>query len=660
MEEIVKGPRTSNTAFLTKHINRSIPEMKKAADLALSGDIVAAEKTFADYIRAFLNPKKLNRSWIETAKIGDVQQAIDRLKPRVDDIMDYKFVSCRIPFHFKDHKIDWESNPTYNQYKEWPWQLSRHPEFTVLAEYYTYTKDENVAKTWVDMIESWFEQAIVPENAPSYATLCWRTIEAGIRMTGWSRQIHSFISSPNLSDEFITRYYASIYEHGWRLRGNPTHGNWFLMELHGLLRISLLYPFLADAKEWEAFALRSLEAEFDIQVYPDGFQYELSTGYHGVVYSNYYGIINIYKELELPIPEFLNKKFAKVFEMYSHLVRPDGRLPNINDADTPIIIDKMQVANRLYPERKDFEWFATKGERGEKPDYLSYAFPYAGSVAMRTSWDADAVWGYMDCSPFGRGHQHEDKLNVLVSAYGKNMLIEAGIYDYDSSEMRKYVLDTRGHNTIRINSQNQNQRKTYKWADEDINKKADLEFRTTPDVDYACAKFDAGYGDALDPVIHERKLYFFKNIKGTTPFFVAVDRLTAPDDEVRTYESQWHYENCDFKTDVLYASGDFGDGVGLTTVFSDTNAQLVDMMGQYEPYYQGWFPIRPSGPHEHRKIPTPVLCGKFKTSYRIVTVIYPYKDGENIVKAVRASSDIGAKDFTIILDDGKEITLGEV
>ncbi len=573
--------------------------------------------------------------------------------------MDYKFSSCGIPFHFKDRKIDWESNPTYNQYKEWPWQLSRHPEFTTLAEYYTYTKDEAVAKTWVDMIESWFEQAIVPEAASSYATLCWRTIEAGIRMTGWSRQIHAFISSPNLSDEFITRYFASIYEHGRRLRGNPTHGNWLLMEMHGLLRIALLYPFLADAAEWEEFALKSLEAEFDIQVYPDGFQYELATGYHGVVDSNYYGVLNIYRENELKAPKFFEEKMVKIYEMYPHLVRPDGCLPNLNDSGDVAIQGKMQIAHSLYPERKDFEWFATKGERGEKPEYLSYAFPYAGAVAMRTSWDKDAVWGYMDCSPFGRGHQHEDKLNVLVSAYGKKMLVEAGIYDYDTSEMRKYVLSTRAHNTVMINSQGQNLRKTYTWADEEINKKADFEFQTTPELDIAAAEFTAGYGDTLDPVIHERRLMFFKNVPGTTPFFAVIDRLTAPDGEARKYESAWHFENCDFKTDTLYASGDFGDGVGLTAVFSDTDANVVDMMGQYEPYYQGWLPIRPSGPHEHRKIPTPVLCGEFKKSRRVITVLYPYKDGNNIVKAVRASADVNDKTFTLVLKDGKEITLSE-
>ncbi len=656
MEDIIKGPRTSNAEFLAKHLNTNTPGLEKVKTFMDAGDIKAAEKIFADYVRGFLQPQKLNRGWF--SPVSEEYKA--NLKERATDIMDYKFKSCGIPYHFADHKIDWYFNPTYNGYKEWPWQLSRHPELTALAEYYTYTGDEAAAKTWVDMIDSWFEQAVVPpDGTGGGATVCWRTIEAGIRMHGWSKQLHAFINSPALSDEFITRYFVSIYEHGHRLRIAHCTGNWLLMEMHGLIRISILYPFLNDSPEWNEYSVKKLEAELDVQVYPDGFQYELSTTYHAVVDGNYFSILWIYHDMELEPPKFLKTKLEKLYEMYPHLTRPDRRLPDINDGSQYAILGRMRDAYRLYPYREDYRWFATEGKEGKAPDYLSYAFPYAGAVAMRTSWDTDAVWGYMDCSPFGRGHQHEDKLNVLIFAYGKNLLTEGGIYDYDSSEMRKYVLDTRAHNTIRINSMSQNQRKCYTWDASDINKKAELEFSATPALDIASSKFTAGYGPEFDKTVHSRKLMFFKDIAGTTPFFAVIDRLEAPDDAERTYESQWHYEDCQFTLDGLYASGDFGDGIGLTAVFSDENAKIVDMIGQYEPYYQGWFPIRPSGPHEHRKIHTPVLCGSFKNSRRIVSILYPYKDGANIVASVRADSDISAKEFTIVLKDGSEIKLSE-
>jgi len=658
MSEITIGPRTSHREFFEKHVNLALPQFAGIKDALEKDDIALADKIFADAMRKEPMVEKLKNVWQ-----NDVDGFSEKLKEgfiaRAKDIMDYKVISCGIPYHFKDHKIDWEFNATYNNYCEWPWQLSRHPEWSHLAKYYLLTGDEQAAQTYADMLDSWLKQAVVPENVSGYKTITWRTIEAGIRMMSWCHQISCFINSPALTDKLITEYYISIYEHGWRLRNFCTHGNWLIMELHGLIRISVTATFLNDAQEWYEYALKRLCDELDIQIYPDGFQYELSTGYHGVVDGNYVNVLRIFDILGLDYPKVLTEKLERCFDIYPQLSRPDRCMPPLNDAGDVNIVGKMRTALTLYPEREDFRWFATGGKEGKAPDYLSYAFPYAGSVIMRTGWDSDAIWAYMDCSPFGRGHQHEDKLNVLISAYGKKLLTEAGIYDYDTSEMRRYVLSTRAHNTVMIGGKEQCIRPRYRWADEDIFKKADFEFTVNDDYELAKAQYDQGYGKEFDDVKHERKLIFIKKAEGTTPFFVAIDRFTAPDAEKRKYEAIWHFENCDFKAEGQYASGDFGDGVGLTVVTSDKEANVIDMMGQYEPYYQGWMPIRPSGPHEHRPVPTPVFVGAIEGARRTVTVLYPYKDGKNVVKSVSACADVNATEFSVTLTDGNTLHFDE-
>lgn len=653
-EEIKIGPRTSDEKFLCELIDASIPELSSIPELVKSGKTEEAKHIFAEYIRNFLQPKKLIRELLNR-KYSPEQ--LEKLTNAAKDVMDYKFRSCGIPWQFADKKIDWTFNPTYNGYKEWPWQLSRHPEWSTLAEYYTATGDEQAAKTYVDMAYSWMHQAIVPENESGYATVCWRTIEAGIRMNPWSKHIHAFIHSKHLTDDFITKYFISVWEHGWRLRGFCTHGNWLLMEMHGLVRIGILYPFFVNAAEWKEYALSRLKDELDIQVYPDGFQYELSTNYHNVVDSNYYEILKIYHDMEIDPPEFLTQKLIKLYEMYPRLVRPDGRLPDLNDGNEMMIKRKMSLAYGLYPEREDFGFFATDGQEGKAPDYLSYAFPYAGAAVMRTSWEKDAIWAYMDCSPFGRGHQHEDKLNVLLNAYGKKLLTEGGCYDYDTSEMRKYVLSTRAHNTIRINGSDQNIRSQYSWDPEDINKRAEFEFVVGNEREIAEATYDSGYGAKLDRVIHTRKLIFIKD--NDQPFFAVIDRLVAPDSEERSYEVMWHLENCDFSMDDLSASGDFGDGVGLKLAFSDKASTLKNVCGQYEPVYQGWMPIRPSGPHEHRPIPTPIYYGSFKNSKRVVTILAPFNNGSSNIVSVTADDNIYASSFSVGFADGSEIIFDE-
>ena len=643
------GPRTTPTEFFTKHLDTSSPALAGIPAKMQAGDVAGAEKIFADYIRATLKPEVLNRDWLAN-KYTAAQRR--KIKKGADETMAYLLSSCGTPHQFPVGKIDWDANPTFNKYKEWTWQLSRHPFWTNLAEYYTLTHDEAAAKVWVDQISSWFDQAICPVKAGSGATHCWRTIEAGIRMSGWSHQIHAFVKSPAVTDEFLTRYFISIWEHGWRLRNNSTHGNWLLMELHGLLRISLLYPFLNDTPEWKDYSLRILQEEFSRQVYPDGFQYELATGYHGVVISNYLGIFGLYDVLGLEKPEFVRKGLENMFDVYVRLGRPDGNTPDLNDGGHMNVAGWLRKAKDMYPDRQDFLWFTSVGEKGARPDYLSCVFPYAGAVVFRSSWEKDAVWGYMDGSPFGRGHQHEDKLNFLLSAYGKEMLTEGGNYMYDSSECRKYVLSTRAHNTIRIDGLDQARRKTYKWVDSDILKKADVEFSTTPGRDIASSVFKDGYGKNLLKVEHARKVLFIKDVQGLSPFFVVIDRLSSPDEKPHAYEQMWHLEDCALTIDGASFQGDFGKGVGLFAASSDAAAKITDMKGQHEPYFQGWMPIWKGGPHEHRPIPTPVVGGSFTGTKRLVTVLYPYKDGASLVKGVTASADPAETTFTLQLADG--------
>ena len=650
------GPRTTPEEFFTKHLDTSIPALSSIPAKMSAGDRAGAEKVFADHVRATLRHDVLNADWIgRQYKDKDLRA----LKHRAEEIMDYKLSSCGMPHHFADHKVDWDLNPTFNKYKEWTWQLSRHPFWTTLAEYYTATGDERAVTVWVDMISSWFDQALVPEKAGPGATHCWRTIEAGIRMTGWSRQIAAFAKSPQVTDEFLTRYFISIWEHGWRLRNNSTNGNWLLMELHGLLRISLLYPFLNDAPEWKAYALKRLQEEFSRQVYPDGFQYELSTGYHGVVVHNYLDVFRLYEMLGLEKPEFIRAGLEKMFEMYMRLAMPTGVTPSLNDGANVSVSSWCRKALTLYPQRSDFQWFATGGREGAPPDYLSSVFPWAGAVVFRSSWAKDAVWGYMDGSPFGHAHQHEDKLNFLLNAYGKAMLTEGGNYMYDSSDCRKYVLSTRAHNTIRIDGHEQNCRRTYRWKDADIHVKADVEFSTTPARDCARSAYKDGYGPKQLPVIHHRTVLFLKEEPGLAPFFVVIDRLAAPDDRPHTFEIMWHLEECKLAIDGQTFTGDFGDGVGLAAATSDASAKITDMKGQHKPFFQGWMPIWVGGPHEHRPIPTPVVQGTFTGAKRIVTVLYPYRGGANRLRGVTADADPKADSFTLMLADGTERSVRE-
>lgn len=574
-----------------------------------------------------VDDRRIHRKWYEE-KLGDAE--MKSLKKAVSDIMCYKIKECTTPYHFKNHRIDWNCNPTHNGYLEWPWQLSRMRFLPKLAEYYARTGDRRAASTFVDMVSSFIDQMPPPDasTVPS-DTVAWRTLDTGLRASRLAEAYPAFAHSPVVTEDFKRRFFASLAEHAKRILPSKTQNNWRVMELRGLIDIALVFPDIPGASGWRSFAEKELERMLFSQLYPDGFQFELSSDYHTIIDSDYGAIFNRYKALGFEPPSYILKGLELAYELYPRLTRPDRRLPQLNDGDATRIVPRMERAIGFYPHREDFRYFATGGKEGKAPDYLSYAFPWSGAVVFRDSWETNAVWGYVDMSPYGRSHQHEDKLNFLLYAYGKEMLTDAGNYEYDTSEMRKYVISTRAHNTIMIDGKEQNTAKTWSWQPRMLNEKADYEFKVEGGREIARATFTAGYGkgeDYTDKVTHTRTVEFIKDDPVGKPYFKVTDELVASDGKEHFYEQMWHLEKCrlDMKNTSFIA--DFGDGVRLEAVFSSDNGELVDMRGMKKPVFQGWKPIWAEGDNEHRPIHTPVLKGKFTGKAKIVGIFKPVKD----------------------------------
>ena len=594
-----KGPLLSELDFFTNRLDTTLPAFADIPARVASGDLAGARKIFADHVRKSLRPD---------------------------------FVLA-----------DWKARPNT------PATLKALRKKAALVQDHTL----NTLGTWRELLLSFISYNPLPEKAGPGATKCWRSLDTAARTFYLTHQIHAFISSPVCDDEFLVTFFRSIWEHGLRLRtGHAYRGNWFTNEMSSLARLSFYYPYFKETREWRDYALGRLQAELDRQVYPDGFQSELAPGYHCGVMRHFLSVVETAGACDEPLPPAFVQGVERMFLIFPRLARPDLRSPNINDSGNASGGPLARSALRHYPHNDVMRWFATDRREGRPPEWLSCEMPYAGFAAFRNSWEPDALWAFLDGGPYGMAHQHEDKLNVLLSAYGKNMIVEAGTFAYDTSEMRKYVLSTRAHNTVRIDGLDQNRHTGYRWKDEDITRKSDLVFRTTPTRDWAEATFADGYGPAKIPVRHARRLIFHKAESGLPPFFVVVDRLSAADGRQHAFEQLWHLENCTYTERADSFSADFGGGVWLTGTFSQ--AGLVDKKGQHTPEYQGWMPIHTGDEHEHRAVHTPTLCGTFDGALRLVTVFMPTRGTSACLAGVRAASDPSAKEYTLILSDGSE------
>jgi hypothetical protein len=176
---MTEGPRLTDLDFFAQVIDPTQPGLGDLPKLVEQGDLAAARQAFAAAVRPTLRPEQFP---YEEGKRGNTFMYPDEtFAEAAERILRLELISCGTPHQFEG-AVDWFANPTFNQYKEWTWQLSRHWEWDVLAQQYRQTGDERFAEGFVKMFQSWVRQAVVPEAVPGNHTRCWRTIEAGIRM----------------------------------------------------------------------------------------------------------------------------------------------------------------------------------------------------------------------------------------------------------------------------------------------------------------------------------------------------------------------------------------------------------------------------------------------------------------------------------------------
>lgn len=650
------GPLLTDDQFFGEIIDCSLPGLELLRDAIREKNYTLCRKLFAAHVRKDLQDKEEfffsmpydfppNQFLLPDECVED---ALARIKKN-------KFVSIGIPYQFKD-KVDWVYDPTNNHCLEWTWQFNRHHEWKLLANHYRETGDETSAEAIVRLFVSWVEQAIVPaDSIPGYETVCWRTIESGTRMgVDWPYVLFCIYKSVYFTDDILVDWYKSVWEHGHRLQVNHRSGNWLIIEMNGLAYIGIIYSQFKCSKEWINYAEKMLINQMESQVYPDGFQYELSTGYQGTVINSYMRFVKIANAFSLELPLKMLKCIENMLEVYIRIMKPNGEIPDLNDgtsAQASQLVDRYGV---YFKENERIQWLCRSRKGNGAPPYMSIALEYAGIMVMRNGWKEDSTWALFDAAPFGAGHQHEDKLNLLIYAKGRSIITECGNYAYDDSEMRKYALSTRSHNTVRINGQDQNRRSGYEWHEQDIHKKADMYYRIENEFDYVKSKYDEGYGAEKNTgITHERSVIFLKQPNyGMEPYFVVVDRMYSTKEN--HYEILWHVDAVDVSANYMQVKADF---LHLFTSLTDAKPNEVDIIcGQQHPEWQGWKRGETSIPGDYS--PQPVI--RYHTtgcSKRIVTVIYP--DCNCPIVSVEAGTDVKDTLVNIVLKSGETIQLDE-
>jgi len=667
-----RGPRISDEEFFGL-LQPGCAGLDKVEAAVKSGDYAAAKHEFAEYLRNRtkpvwrLDPRSRPKHESRPANV-DTSEA--------DRILQRDLPSCGV-YHKFDGEIDWNLNPI--NYKEWPWQLNRHGFWVTLGRAYWATGEEKYAREFVYQMTDWVAKNPIPVKTSGNETYTWRTIEQGIRCSGsWPESFYLFLTSPSFTDDAIVTMAKSFVEHARQLVKWHTSGNWLTMEADGLMHVGVLFPEFAEAAEWRKTAADRLYAELDRQVYPDGAQIELTTGYHQVSLGNFVKAWEIARMNDVEMPADYIAKLERMYDYDLAASMPDGHLPGLNDGSLTNVRRQLARGFEFFPERKDFEWVATSGKKGERPKLGSVPLAFAGQLVMRSGWDPDDLYLLMDAGPFGYGHQHEDALSIVVYAHGRYHLVDAGNYAYDSSPWRRYVLSTRAHNTIMVDGEEQH-RKGKPREEYVVQKPLPNRWASSDGFDYAAGTYDDGYGDKNQvQVTHTRHVFFVK-----PEYWIVTDFLTPADDKPHRYGSMFHLDAEGAAVDekaksVTTTNADSsnlsvfgiccGNAASAQRPTSDQGSipaaypvslSVRIVSGQEEPVVQGWMPAGSTSVYKVRPIPTPIFEKEAAGPTAFAYVIYPTPKGgkcpvERVDRvAVEAADGVQAAGIAVRFADGR-------
>ena len=644
----ITGPLLSDKRFFGELLNLDFKGLETIKEYIKSEDYNSCRKIFANFFRDFFKPE----IYFSTCPGGDKVIITDELIDAANNACRHYFSFLDTPYDFKNEPIDWDFNPTFNGFAEWPFVLNRHFELQTLARAYRATKNEKYAFACAEILDSWLKNAVTPPEGTHWgATNSWRTLECGLRLSEvWPEIINSFYKTKAFTDDLIVDICKSVWEQGRRARyEHRERGNWLIYALTGVCAACVMFPFFNTKDEWLSYALENLRIELKRQVHPDGFQFELSTGYQydvAVCFINVLKFLDIYgygydKEIAATV--------QKLLETYTYLTMPNGSVPDINDGyyfNTKEIL--MPYAD-MFPENNLIKWAVTDGKEGASPP-LNHIFENAGLGVMRTGWGENDTYVFFDGGEYAAGHQHEDKLNLLMYADSKMTLTEGGKYAYDTSDMRLYVRSAKAHNTVLVDNLNQHRGKNYKFPD--TKKISDLKGKFTENTCALYSFYDEGYGENAENFArHERKVYFIKNEKGLKPFILVADRLYSQDEKEHSYSFLWHLD-----AEKLEINGQNLRANSLNLMVADKNINLNIIRGQLEPEVQGFYCSCEQLQYR------PIYCAEYKVkakNTRLVTLFYPDGNEACPIEKIEASSDINNNVITLIKTNGEKITYNE-
>jgi len=512
---------------------------------------------------------------------NEVPQKTDRTVAAADttltDVFIVQNVRGEVPVTSDGHR-DWYYRGPNND-REWAWLSNRHTQLYGVFTAYLETGNPKYVE-YIDLFLRDFIIKSMPYPAVKSSTSVWRGLEVAARAKVWSKIFYGLMGNESLSPATQLLILSSLPDHAHYNRNFHAGNNWLTMEISALATVAAYFPEYKKSDAWLDYAIGAMTESMKDQVYADGVQTELTSHYHNVSLKNFELFKEICDRADKELPDFFNTTIESMYSYIAHVVRPSGfRLLN-NDGDKGSDRELILEGAKKF-DRPDWAYIATNGESGAKPvDGPSYFYPWAGHLVSRSGFDADAQWSFFDVGPWGSGHQHNDKLHLSITAYGRDLLVDSGRFAYTgdvAEKFRPYAKGSDGHNLILIDGEGQEPGP--KHADVPLGHE---HFKIAEDFDYASNSFDRFKG-LEGKAEHTRAVFYVRG-----EFWVIVDRITT--DIPRKIDALWHWhpENRVIRNNQVVRTDNERGNLAIMPV-GQRKFNIKFTKGQEIPTVQGWY-----------------------------------------------------------------------
>jgi uncharacterized heparinase superfamily protein len=360
-----------------------------------------------------------------------------------------------------------------------PWEISRMQWLIPLGQAYILTGEEKYANFVKEILEDW-----IAENTYAHSVNWTCTMEVALRIIVWEWFFHVFSKSRAWAvPDFRFKFLKSLYLHSFfterNLEKSDINGNHYVADGAGLVFAGLFFKGYKPGVQFLNVGLNILTKEIELQVFPDGVDYEASVPYHRLVTELFFFPALFLANSGFKLEDRYVNKIVKMADFVKSYIRHNGSVPLFGDADDArtlpmglqsindhdylatligLAFNKPELITGNRSTHDEIFWVLGSERLKELPqiqyNYHSKAFPDGGFYIMG---NADSHI-FIDCGPVGLagrgGHGHNDLLSFEALIQGEQIVSDCGAYLYTADYVERNAFrSTSYHNTPMIDGE---------------------------------------------------------------------------------------------------------------------------------------------------------------------------------------------------------------